>query len=270
VILRAPAKVNLFLEVLGKRPDGYHEIATVMAPITLADTLSMERARRDQLVVTPKGAAPVDGSNTVRKVIAALRKRAPFPPVRVRLRKHIPSGAGLGGGSSDAAGAVRLANRMFKLGLTIAQEAELLAEVGSDTSFFAHGRWALCTGRGEIVKPIRGKRLRLVLVCPPFECPTAEIYGRYRHRGPRRKRTDALFNRLEEPAFAFRPELAAIKREMQSMGFEGVLMSGSGSSIYGVCANATAQRVLHLECARRWGFDRVHRVETLQGIGRNK
>jgi len=103
-------------------------------------------------------------------------------------------------------------------------------------------------------------------VCPPFECPTAEIYRRYRHRGPRKpvpKRVDALFNRLEEAAFAFRPELAAIKREMESLGFAGVLMSGSGSSIYGVCADATAQRMLHLECARRWGFGRVHRVETL-------
>ncbi len=224
----------------------------------------MERATKDALVVTPRGAAPADGTNTAMKAVAVLRKRAEFPPVRLRLEKRIPSGAGLGGGSSDAAGAVRLANRMFQLGLSVADEASVLADVGSDTSFFAYGRWALCTGRGEIVKPIRGKRLRLVLVCPPFECPTAEIYRRYRHRGPRRRRNRDLFNRLEEAAFAFRPELAAIKREMQAMGFDGVLMSGSGSSIYGVCADAVAQRVLHLECARRWGFKRVHRVETLQ------
>jgi len=140
VICHPRAKVNLFLEVLGRRPDGFHEIATVMAPITLADTLAMERATKDALVVTPKGAAPADGANTAMKAIAALRKRAAFPPVRLRLEKRIPSGAGLGGGSSDAAGAVRLANRMFTLGLPVADEASVLAEVGSDRSCFAYGR----------------------------------------------------------------------------------------------------------------------------------
>ncbi len=260
VCLRCPAKVNLFLEVLGKRADGYHEIATLMAPVSLYDTLELAAAERDVMEVEPGGAAPADRTNTAWKAIDALRRSHAVPPLRIRLRKRIPSGAGLGGGSSDAAGAVRAANGAFGLGLSVADESAVLALVGSDTAFFAHGGWAECTGRGEVVRPVAGRRLLLVIVAPPFECLTRDVYARYRRAGPRRRR--GWFNRLEEPAFALRPELARIKREMSRLPFARVQMTGSGSAIFGVCRDARAQKRLAAEC-RKAGWGKVFAVRTL-------
>ncbi|MBI2932254.1 MAG: 4-(cytidine 5'-diphospho)-2-C-methyl-D-erythritol kinase [Planctomycetes bacterium] len=282
--VHCPAKVNLFLEVLGRRPDGYHEIATVMAPISLADTLELAGGTRanDRLEVRPKGAAPTDATNTALRTMHALRGRRDLPPVRIRLAKRIPAGAGLGGGSTDAAGALRAANRRFRLRLTVEEQASILAEVGSDTSFFAHGGWAVCSGRGERVTPLRpGRVLPLVVIAPPFENPTAEIYRRVRVP-PQRRGVDLLveallhgrdlagelFNRLEEPAFEYRPELARIKREMSELPFKAVLMTGSGSAIFGLCRDARQQRALAAECRRRgWGRVFAAKTENPEGHG---
>ncbi len=267
MLVRCPAKINLFLEVVGKRPDGYHELITVMAPISLADTLEMTAARRDALIVSPRDAAPADASNTVMKAIAALRGRASVPPVRIKLTKRVPSAAGLGGGSSDAAGAIRAANRLFKLRLSVEDESAVLAKVGSDTSFFARESWAVCTGRGEVVTPIKGRALNLVIVAPAYDNPTGEIFKRHASTGDRRgvdSFVDALhgrksiapqmFNRLEAAAFAFRPELAALKRAMTELPFEAVMMTGSGSALFGLCTDARTQRSLASTCReRRWG-----------------
>lgn len=276
IAVRCPAKINLFLEVLAKRPDGFHEVATVMAPVSLFDTLGMGRARRDRLEVRPGRSAPSDGTNTVLRALDKLRTIRRVPPVRVLLTKRIPAGAGLGGGSSDAWGAVRAADRLFGLELSPPEVRRVLASVGSDTAFFDAGGWALCTGRGEIVTPLGGgPRLPLVLVVPSASNPTAEIYRRFRLSGPRRSADGflaaledgaplraRLFNRLEGPAFEFQPLLRSIRRGMAELPFEAVRMTGSGAALYGLCPDARRQKALARSCAER-GWGRVFEVHTL-------
>src|SRR6266508_3095461 len=138
-----------------------------MAPVTLFDTITVEPARRDSLEIEPAGAAPPGPENTVRRALKALRRARRVPPLRIRLVKRIPSEAGLGGASTDAAGLLRAADRRFSLGLTIADMESILASVGSDTAFFARGAAALSTRRGERVFPLsRAPALDLVILWP--------------------------------------------------------------------------------------------------------
>jgi 4-diphosphocytidyl-2-C-methyl-D-erythritol kinase len=244
-----PAKLNLFLEVLGRRPDGYHELATVMAPVDLCDTLEVRPARRFSLEVE---GSELPGVNTVEKAWRAAARQCRVPAVRVRLVKRIPAGSGTGGGSSDAAAMIEALDLLFDLGLDRAAAA---AEVGSDVAFFLGGGPALCTGRGELVAPLgRAPRLHAVLVWPGFPLSTAEVYRRVRQflTRPRRDVIDflnrfgrgrpedlgrALFNRLEAAAFDLRPDLAALRRRLARRGFLGTRMTGSGSALFGLCAS---------------------------------
>src|SRR6185436_5917586 len=143
VQLRCPAKLNLFLEVLRRRPDGYHELSTVMVPISLFDTLTVREAKKFSLEVD---GPPLPGTNTVEKAYRAVAKRRKIPGVRATLAKGIPAGSGMGGGSSDAAAMIEALDRLFDLGL---DRHEVAAEIGSDVNFFLERGPALCTGRGE-------------------------------------------------------------------------------------------------------------------------
>ncbi len=248
VTLDCPAKINLFLEILGRRPDGYHEIATVMAPLDLADTIEVREARRTSLDIE---GMDLPGLNTVTRAVRAVRRRRRIPGVRIRLVKRIPAGSGLGGGSSDAAAAIEALDRLFDLGL---DREEAGAEVGSDVNFFLQRGPALCMGRGEAVAPLAApRRLHAVIVWPGFPLSTAEVYRRakkfltaaprdvmdffnYYARGDAGRLGRALFNRLESAAFSLRPGLATLRRRLRRLPFEGVRMTGSGSAIYGLCA----------------------------------
>jgi 4-diphosphocytidyl-2-C-methyl-D-erythritol kinase len=247
-----PAKINLYLDVLGKRPDGYHDLATVMAPISLFDTISVEPARKDSLEVDPAGAAPAGPSNSVLRTLRALRRVRRVPPVRIRLTKRIPSAAGLGGASTDAAGLLRAADRRFSLGLPVADQESILATVGSDTAFFARGATALCTGRGERVYPLaKAPALELVIAWPGTENPTSEIFKRFNDSltGVPSKVLDfvavaadgdpgrigaSLVNRLERAAFLWNPALKRVLASLRGPGLVGARMTGSGSAFYGV------------------------------------
>lgn len=270
VVENCPAKVNLFLDVLGRRRDGYHEILTVMAPVSLWDTIEVRPGRsRDVLAVHPSGAAPPGGKNSVLKALIALRRLRPVPPLRIRLHKRIPSGAGLGGGSSDAAGLVRAVNKCLKMRMSPSEQEAVLARVGSDTAFFVRGVTALCTGRGERVHPLaRPPRLSLVLYCPPFSNPTREVYRRVRLPKSRSRPTAAdflmgwtashpakvgrlLFNRLESAALDYRPSLRNVRNELLAYPFVAVRMTGSGSGFYAVCRNARESRTFAAALARR-------------------
>jgi len=256
IALDCPAKLNLFLEVLGRRPDGYHDIATVMVPVDLADTIEIREARRYSLEVE---GAELPGLNTVTRAWRAVRARRRIPGVRVRLVKRIPAGSGLGGGSSDAAAAIAALDLLFGLGL---DRSEAGAEVGSDVNFFLQRGPALCTGRGEAVAPLpAGPRLHAVVVWPGFPLSTADVYRRARESltGARRDVIDflnryargdtdslgrALFNRLETAAFALQPRLPALLRRLRRMPFAGARMTGSGSALFGLCASrAEAERL---------------------------
>jgi len=246
--LRCPAKLNLFLEVLGRRPDGYHELSTVMAPVGLYDTLTISEAKRFTLEVD---GPPLPGTNTVEKAWKAVAKRRKIPGVRARLVKGIPAGSGMGGGSSDAAAMIEGLDRLFDLGL---DRHEVAAEIGSDMNFFLERGPALCTGRGEKVAPIAsGPELHAVILWPGFSLSTAAVFARVREfltRAPRpvidflnsfaREGPEGLrrhlYNRLESAAFALHPELEALRDRLAEVLPNGARMTGSGSALYGLCA----------------------------------
>jgi 4-diphosphocytidyl-2-C-methyl-D-erythritol kinase len=278
LVLDCPAKLNLFLEVLGRRPDGYHDLATVMVPIDLADTIEVREARGFSLDVE---GANLPGINTVTRAWRAVRRRRRIPGARVRLVKRIPAGSGLGGGSSDAAAVIEALDRLFDLGL---DRAEAGAEVGSDVNFFLQRGPALCMGRGEAVAPLAdSRRLHAVVVWPGFPLSTADVYRRMREfltpdprdvidflnsfaSGSVEILGRALFNRLEAAAFALHPALAALRRRLRRLPFAGVRMSGSGSAIYGLCASrAEAERM-----ARRIGEETVGFVVAASTLPRGK
>lgn len=234
MILRAPAKLNLFLEVLGRRPDGYHELRTVMAPISFYDDVRLRRARRNRITFDP----PVPGRTTVHRALQLLRRRL-RGGVEIHVTKRIPMGAGLGGGSSDGAATLVGLNRLFRLGLDRETLMDLAAKIGSDVPFFLAGGPALCAGRGERVTPLRLPRaMAFDVVMPDLFCSTPEIYRRLRLRGPRRRVDDFLrslavgrprfFNRLEAPAFALYPKLARLRRALGP----DARMTGSGAALF--------------------------------------
>jgi 4-diphosphocytidyl-2-C-methyl-D-erythritol kinase len=235
-----PAKLNLFLEIEGLRPDGYHQLSTVMVPIDLCDTLEIRPARSFSLEIQ---GIQLEGRNTVEKAYEAVARHREIPPVQVRLIKRIPTGTGLGGGSSDAASMIEALDELFDLGL---DRPEVGAEVGSDVNFFfAHGP-ALCTGRGEIVASLPSRRkLDFALLFPPFPNPTRAVYELYRKQTATEHRnvTDflyafesratedlgkAFFNRLENAAFELHPELRAWLARLGP----GARMTGSGSALF--------------------------------------
>jgi len=256
-----PAKLNLFLDVRGRRPDGYHEIVTVMTPVDIFDTLEVREGRRFTLEVEGAGMA---GVNTVEKAYRAVARRRKVPGVRARLVKRIPAGSGMGGGSSDAAAMIEALDVLFDLGL---ERDAVGAEVGSDVNFFLHRRPALCTGRGEVVAPLaRARRLHAVVVWQGVALRTADVYARLRacaagakSRGARQFLTRgspdvidflntfgrggvgplgrALFNRLESAAFEIRPDLARQLARLRRLPVAGARMTGSGSALYALCAS---------------------------------
>ena len=251
-----PAKINLFLEVLGKRADGYHDLSTVMAPLDVCDTLVLTPAKRFSLEVE---GASLPGVNTVEKAWRAALRRARLPGVRVRLVKRIPAGSGLGGGSSDAASFLAALEELYGAGIDVDGAA---AEVGSDVNFFLRRRPALCTGRGERVHPLAFPLpVHAVIVWPGFALSTADVYRatkQYLTPRPRpvmdflntaakegpRGLGRVLFNRLEAPARALRPDLDALLSRLRRLPFRGVRMTGSGSAVYGLCASRAEARDL--------------------------
>src|SRR5262245_30799876 len=262
VAVWAPAKVNLYLEVLGKRPDGYHEIATLMMAIDLYDGLVLEANDAGTLsLVCDVPELPCGPDNLVLKAAALLKSRSGCPKgAAIRLTKRIPWSAGLGGGSSDAAAALAGLNDLWELGLSKPELAALGAEIGSDVPFFYHTPMAWCTGRGEIVTPVPLARpLDLVLVCPEAGLSTAAVYGEVQSaecrvqsaeddlnsalctlhsvlaEGDVEKIARCLHNRLEGPAMRLSPPVAEWLRRLRNTPAAGCLMSGSGSSLFALC-----------------------------------
>jgi 4-diphosphocytidyl-2-C-methyl-D-erythritol kinase len=253
VVVWAPAKINLFLEVLDKRPDGYHAIATLMLAIRRFDTLGITEDQSGAIQLQCNRSDLSTGSdNLVVRAARLLQESTGCPRgCRLRLIKRIPMAAGLAGGSSDAAATLLGLNRLWQLGLTAGDLEKLGAELGSDVPFFFHLPAAWCTGRGEIVTPVAFPRaLDLVLVCPSFGCPTADVYRQV--KTPEQARDGAgmlaaaaagdvevigrhLHNRLQPAAVAIAPEISEIVDRVEAQQPAGTLMSGSGSTVFAVC-----------------------------------
>jgi 4-diphosphocytidyl-2-C-methyl-D-erythritol kinase len=253
--MRAPAKVNLFLEVLGKRPDGYHEIATLMVAVDLFDTLKFKEEFSGDIRLTCSSPFLSTGpDNLVLRAAELLKKRTGCKKgAKVRLTKRIPLEAGLGGGSSDAAGTLVGLNRLWKLGLARKRLASLGAELGSDVAVFFSTPAAWCTGRGERVKGLRlGKPIWFVLVAMPMGLSTAQVYQSVRvppkpQGGEEIKRAvqmgnvkeigRRLHNRLQLAAEKLCPAVQRVHESMKKLEPAGVLMSGSGTSVFALCRN---------------------------------
>ncbi|REK17377.1 MAG: 4-(cytidine 5'-diphospho)-2-C-methyl-D-erythritol kinase [Planctomycetota bacterium] len=286
VMHRAPAKLNLFFEVLGRRDDGYHEIETIVVPLSLCDTLFAWRLESGDIELDcrwhaaldedTRGKLPPPEGNLAYKAVALLRSRAGVDEgIGLRLIKRIPAEAGLGGASSDAAAALLAANDVWRLGWSRAALAELSAELGSDVPlFFARGP-ARCLGRGERVEPLNvGVPWHFVVVRPPAGLSTARVYAGVevpeRPRGSRpltdklcggdmRNLRECVFNRLQGVAETLSPWIERLRREFARQHLLADQMSGSGTAYFGVCHHARhARRVARRLQAR--GLGRVYAV----------
>lgn len=249
----APAKLNLFLEVTGRRDDGYHDIESLILAVDLFDLL--EIVRLDEPVFGLKCSDPTlatDASNLiVRAALAMAARHETLWGAMVRVTKRIPREAGLGGGSSDAAATLQALNELWEIRASQESLAEVAATIGSDVAFFLSPPAAWCRGRGEIVEPAPvGEPLDFVIVKPPVGCPTAEVYGRLEvpksprsgdairkalRRGNVAEIGRAMFNRLEEPAQRVAPNIAEVLNCLKSESPAGVQMTGSGSACFALC-----------------------------------
>jgi 4-diphosphocytidyl-2-C-methyl-D-erythritol kinase len=246
---RAYAKINLSLRVLRRREDGFHEIETMIVPISLHDSLQIETAAQFLFRCNDPALSAGEDNLVVRAAKAFFAETKIAPAVSITLEKNIPHGAGLGGGSSDAAATLRGLNKFFSTNLAPEKLGRLAAGIGSDIPFFLAGCVAVCRGRGEIIEPTTlPAPLRLVLFKPLFGVSTAWAYSRWHDAGELRgtnylaqKFESQVFrNDLERAVFEKFPFLAILKRWLLRQPDVAVaLMSGSGSTVFAVTkANA--------------------------------
>ena len=271
-----PAKINLYLDVLGRRSDGYHDIVTVMQAIDLRDEVSIGIRGGGGIAMTCDAAGlPVDSRNLCVRAALGMARYAPQGRgVVIRLAKRIPVAAGLGGGSSDAAGVLLGLNRLWGAGLAPGALEEIAAGLGSDVPYFIPGGTARCGGRGEAVSPVRGgPDLAYVLLVPPVAVPTAGVYASLEGGGPGRApgvagllealaRGDPrsvaarLYNRLEDAPGAHRGEVDRLKALLVSRGALGACMSGSGPAVFGLARTWPAPGASPPRSRGRWGRGR--------------
>ena len=284
VKIKAPAKINLFLEVTARRPDGYHELATLFARTSLCDALTLRRTGREGLRLTVKGGPRELGRQADNIVYKAAEKFFEefnlIPDAEIGLAKRIPVGAGLGGGSSDAAAALLGLAELYKVPRSgFPRLMRLAAALGSDVPFFMLGEvFAEGRGRGEKLKALkaRGRLPFLILVYPGAPVYTKEVYGSLKVGGKgeingrladfrrlcsflrkgqfSRKRAGLLFNRLEEPVLPRHKAVREARERLAGLGADAVLMSGSGATVFALCWDAAKARRVAAAAARIKGY----------------
>ncbi len=251
--VKAPAKINLTLDVLYKRPDNYHEVEMIMTTVDLADRIGLE-SRRDGLIkiVSADNFVPDDQRNFAYQAAELLKNTYGIKEgVTISIEKQIPIAAGLAGGSSDAAATLRGLNELWNLNLSLDELAEYGAKIGSDVSFCVYGGTALATGRGEKIQEIPAPpTCWVVLAKPKIGVSTADVYGGLKIEGLEHPNTaqmieaintnnyplmcQSLGNVLETVTFNLHEEVVVIKEQMQRFGADAVLMSGSGPTVFGL------------------------------------
>jgi 4-diphosphocytidyl-2-C-methyl-D-erythritol kinase len=272
IMYRAPAKVNIGLAIQRRRPDGYHDIATLFLKISLADTLSFERIPQQIIVECDHPDVPSDARNLVYRAAALLQPCAPGCGVYIHLQKAIPVAAGLGGGSSDAAAALLALNALWDLRLSAAELQRYGAQLGADVPFFLlPTNAALGIGRGDELEAMSCPwEFFLVLVTPPQAVSTAWVYQHFRfgltpplnntnilkqhlESGDIASLGGGLFNDLETVVLPHFPVVQEVKRALRQPGVVGVSMSGSGPSVYALClSQEVAQEVAGVVAGRGW------------------
>lgn len=247
------AKINLGLNITEKRPDGYHNLETIFYPIPLEDALeACPRKEGPGCYSLSQSGLSIEGdaeNNLVVKAYKLLDETYHLPPVDIYLHKHIPSGAGLGGGSADAAFMLKLLNRMYRLNLTDDQLEAYAARLGADCAFFVRNQPTYAEGIGNIFSPVELSLAgwQLLLVKPNIFVSTRDAFARIRPRHPERNLRDLIsqpveswkdymINDFEESVFPQFPAIGDIKTELYRLGAVYASMSGSGSSVYGLFA----------------------------------
>jgi len=287
VAIKAPAKINLFLEVLGERADGYHDIRSLLVPLALHDVL--ELALTDgEIETTIEGTVRVDPAEDLAARAARLLKRATgfAGGLRIRLRKTIPVGGGLGGGSSDAAAVLRAANRLWRTGLSTAELLALGAQLGADVPGLVQGGAVCVEGRGERVRPApvqpstTSRAWWIVLVNPGFVVSTKDIYSRYKphltsdpeafkialyawESGSLDLAAKSLFNALQETVFTKYPLIELIAGELAGAGAQGVLLSGTGATLFALAADRAHALQVQRQVRERMSYPLWTRVTSV-------
>jgi 4-diphosphocytidyl-2-C-methyl-D-erythritol kinase len=251
ISLRAPAKINLRLDILGKRPDGYHEIKTWIYPISLVDELHVKKDNTARIIISTTHPELPSGETNLAHRAAALfmKERGLTGGVTIEIIKRIPLAAGLGGGSSDAAAVLKAMNILWKADVPREGLMEMGARLGADVPFFIIGKGAIMEGRGEqMVEFLPPLKAWMVLVNPGLPLSTEQVYcqgkwGLTKGRGDTRifmpphdlaKTGDFLHNDLEGPAMELMPVIGDIKGRLHEAGARGVLMTGSGPTVFGL------------------------------------
>jgi 4-diphosphocytidyl-2-C-methyl-D-erythritol kinase len=253
LLVKAPAKINLSLDVLHKRPDGYHEVEMIMTTIDLADRVELSLLEEDKIhILSHNRYVPDDQRNLAYQAAQLLKDRYRVKKgVSIAIEKVIPVAAGLAGGSSDAAATLRGLNQLWNLGLTLDELAELGSEIGSDVSFCVYGGTALAKGRGEMITKLPAPPTCWVILAKPFiGVSTSEVYRRLDVKGVHHPDIQEMIkainlndyqsvcnnlgNVLEEVTLHLHPEVAQIKEQMKRFGADAVLMSGSGPTVFGL------------------------------------
>ncbi|MFJ5772413.1 4-(cytidine 5'-diphospho)-2-C-methyl-D-erythritol kinase [Psychrobacillus sp. NPDC093180] len=261
--VKAPAKINLTLDVLHKRPDGYHEVEMIMTTVDLADRIGLE-VREDGAIhiISVDRFVPNDHRNLAYQAAKILKEMYNVKlGVSIKIEKNIPVAAGLAGGSSDAAATLRGLNTIWNLGLTLDELAQVATKIGSDVAFCVYGGTALATGRGEKIQKLPPPaNCWVILAKPTLGVSTADIYGNLKINDITHPNTEQMIqaikkkdfelmcasvgNVLEDVTLKLYPEVAVLKEQMQKFGADAVLMSGSGPTVFGlVNQESRVQRV---------------------------
>ncbi|MEA5001307.1 MAG: 4-(cytidine 5'-diphospho)-2-C-methyl-D-erythritol kinase [Endomicrobiaceae bacterium] len=255
MIIKAPAKINLYLEIINKREDGYHNLESIMHTVSLCDTLEFELSDNIELFCSDKD-LPTDKTNLVYKTAAKLKEKYNIKKgIKINLTKNIPMGAGLGGGSSDAAATITALNKIWKINAPKEELEQFAATIGADVPFFLTGGTAKISGIGNIVEKIHcTNKYFFILVKPSFGVSTVYAYSKIKFPLTNQRKINKItqvlknnafskedfrnlvFNRFEEFVFDEYQEISTIKNILQNLGCVS-LMSGSGATVFGLVAN---------------------------------
>ncbi|MFM7886175.1 MAG: 4-(cytidine 5'-diphospho)-2-C-methyl-D-erythritol kinase [Pseudanabaena sp.] len=267
ISLKAAAKINLYLEITGNRPDGYHDLVMILQSIDLCDRVDIRKIGTDEIHITcTNPEVPCNRSNLAFKAAALMQSAFPeIGGVEIAINKHIPIGAGLAGGSANAAAVLVGIDRLWNLGLTQSQLCDFAAQLGSDIPFCVVGGTALATGRGEILSPLPDLKDLVLVICKPrhISISTVWAYQTFRshdllaHNHARHESLSSqivaaiasggetapakigrlLYNDLERAVLPEYPELVALKKQLLEQECLGAMMSGSGSTMFAIAAD---------------------------------
>ena len=269
LLVRAPAKINLSLLIAGKRPDGFHEIETVMAKVDFFDEVLIQQGQKAGIELVCKGPnwAPQGKENLIYAACEMLLDNYRLQAdIKITLTKNIPAGAGLGSASSDAAATLIGVNRFLELGIGEVELSEMAAVLGSDVAFFLGGPLAFCTGKGEKIKKLdENFNFLALLILPDVTVSTKKVYANYKPNRPlyeklraqinsyiQKNRIDLVSemcaNMLERSCFSLYKELVELKAKIESLGIGPLCLSGSGSAMFCIIDNSDVERARENRC----------------------